>query len=330
MAGFRGRKLRSSTHIHYYVAVDELCRERLIAEGGIDPGRIEVILNFFDARLFPPRTPLPRKPKLALVFNNDFREGAELNILREACARYGVELHVRGLGNGNPTARPGDLFAAYDIVFAKARSAIEALAVGAAVVLCAPGRLGPMVTSGNFAALRQWNFGIRTLDRPLDVDLVAKEFGKYDSADAARVSQLTREACELQPPWTGFWSYINVSSLRLNTSQRTVRERAPVRPGISNVGPRFTKITSASWRTATSGTTAAVLPNGRLRSGSAGSSQLRLRRKARSPSRHVCVRMRNERLAAFRLNSRLCAPRRPGGGPRGYDRVRRSNCCLAA
>ena len=50
-------------NIHYYVAVDELCRERLIAEGGIHPGRIEVILNFFDERLFPSRTPLPRKPK---------------------------------------------------------------------------------------------------------------------------------------------------------------------------------------------------------------------------------------------------------------------------
>ena len=101
--------------------------------------------------------------------------------------------------NGNPTARPGSLLATYDIVFAKARSAIEALAVGAAVVLCSPGRLGQMVTSGNFASLRQWNFGIRTLDRPLDVDLVAAELGKYDSADAAKVSQLTRDACEMQP-----------------------------------------------------------------------------------------------------------------------------------
>jgi hypothetical protein len=186
-------------NIHHYVAVDELCRERLIAEGGIDPERIEVILNFFDERLFPPRTPLPRKPKLALIFSNDFREGAELNILKQACARHGIELHVRGLHNGNPTARPGSVVAAYDIVFAKARSAIEAMAVGAAVVLCSPGRLGPMVTSGNFAPLRQWNFGIRTLDRPLDVDLVAAELGKYDSADAGRVSQLTRDACELQP-----------------------------------------------------------------------------------------------------------------------------------
>jgi hypothetical protein len=133
------------------------------------------------------------------LFSNDFREGTELNILKEACAGYGIELHVRGLGNGNPAARPGNLLAAYDIVFAKARSAIEALAVGSAVVLCAPGRLGPMVNSENFSSLRQWNFGIRTLDRTLDVELVAAELGRYDSADAARVSRLTRDACELQP-----------------------------------------------------------------------------------------------------------------------------------
>jgi hypothetical protein len=106
---------------------------------------------------------------------------------------------VRGLGNGNSTARPGALLGAYDVVFAKSRSAIEALAVGTAVILCAPGRLGPMVTTENFASLRQWNFGIRTLDQPLDVDLIAAELGKYNSADAAEVSQLTRATCELQP-----------------------------------------------------------------------------------------------------------------------------------
>jgi hypothetical protein len=56
-----------------------------------------------------------------------------------------------------------------------------------------------MVNSENFSSLRQWNFGIRTLDRTLDVELVAAELGRYDSADAARVSRLTRDACELQP-----------------------------------------------------------------------------------------------------------------------------------
>ena len=35
-----------------YVAVDHLCRERLIVEGGVSPDKIEVVLNFFDSRQF--------------------------------------------------------------------------------------------------------------------------------------------------------------------------------------------------------------------------------------------------------------------------------------
>src|SRR5262249_29645730 len=155
------------------------CRERLIAEGGIPPGQIELILNSFDGRVFRPRALLPTKPKLALAFSNEFNEGLGLPVLKEACKRHGIELHSCGLANGNATAEPAALLARYDIVFAKARSAIEAMAVGAAVVLCAPNRLGPMISTKNFALLRPWNFGIRTLGRPLDVDLVAEELSNY-------------------------------------------------------------------------------------------------------------------------------------------------------
>lgn len=182
-----------------YVAVDEVCRERLIAEGGIQPDRIDLVLNFFDERLFPPRPPLPRTPRRALAFGNEFAGHSGLPILIEACARYGIEVDAQGFNNGNSTAQPGRRLAAYDIVFAKARSAIEALAVGAAVVLCTPGKLGPMVTTENFAALRQLNFGIRTLSQPMDVDSIAAELRKYDFEDAAKVSQLARTVCEMGP-----------------------------------------------------------------------------------------------------------------------------------
>jgi hypothetical protein len=181
-----------------YVAVDHLCRERLIVEGGVSPDQIEVVFNFFDQRLFPQRPPLPATPKRALVFSNDFTDYSGLPVLREVCARSAIELHVRGLGSGKPSDQPGALLAAYDIVFAKARCAIEAMAVGAAVVLCAPGKLGPMVTMENFSSLRPWNFGIRTLAMPLDTDLLAAELQKYNGEDASHVSHLVRTTCELQ------------------------------------------------------------------------------------------------------------------------------------
>src|SRR5258708_6613010 len=78
--------------ILHYVAVDELCRERLIAEGGIPPERIELILNFFDKNRFPPRPPLPPVPRRALAFGNEFTQDAGLPVLRKACEAAGIKL----------------------------------------------------------------------------------------------------------------------------------------------------------------------------------------------------------------------------------------------
>src|SRR5258708_2062753 len=181
-----------------YVAVDELCREGLIGEGGIPANGIELILIFFDENRFLPRPPLPVSPRVALVFGNTFDEQA-LTPIREACQQCGIELHVRGIAAGCTDSNPGDLLPRYDVVFAKARAAIEAMAVGNAVVLCNAGRLGPMVTTENFASLRMLNFGVRTLSRPLTAKLVIDELQRYNATDATRVSALVRANCGLQP-----------------------------------------------------------------------------------------------------------------------------------
>ncbi len=76
-----------SPQIFRYVAVSDVCRERLISEGGVAPGQIELLLNFFDERRFLPRAPLPDQPRLACAFGNTFTERDGLPILREACAR---------------------------------------------------------------------------------------------------------------------------------------------------------------------------------------------------------------------------------------------------
>lgn len=188
-----------SPRIVRYVAVDEICRERLITEGEIAPGRIELLFNFFDARRFAPRAPLPSRPRLALAFGNAFRERQDVSVLREACACRGIELHSAGIGVENPEVDPGRLLAQYDIVFAKGRAAIEAMAVGAAVVLCGYGKMGPAVAAANFASLRRQNFGLRALSRPLDVDGVVSELDRYNAEAAAEVSEMARDSCELQP-----------------------------------------------------------------------------------------------------------------------------------
>src|SRR5262249_13887035 len=147
---------------------------------------------------FPPRElPLPQSPRLALAYGNLFDEKS-LEPVRQACEKRGIELHVAGVASGSVTTDPAPLLARYDLVFAKARAAIEAMAVGAAVVLCVPGRLGPMVNSRNFAELRKLNFGIRTLSKRLSVSSLEQEIASYDAADAAVVSSAIRQQCELQ------------------------------------------------------------------------------------------------------------------------------------
>ena len=176
-----------------YVAVDDTCLDRLVSESGIAEDRVSVILNSVDLEQFLPRAPLPAKPSRALVFSNGAKESTHLGAVREACQRTGLTLDVIGVDAGNVVARPQDVLGQYDIVFAKARCALEAMAVGSAVVLCDISGAGPMVTSSEFDRLRRFNFGIRTLREEVHADGLEKQIARYDPDDAAAVSQRIRE-----------------------------------------------------------------------------------------------------------------------------------------
>lgn len=184
--------------VRRYVAVSKVCRERLIAEGGISPERVELIPNFVDRRLFPPRDSLPGSPRRALSFSNTIGEHADLPVLRKACAVCGVQLDAIGHAVGRIEAQPGGLLAQYDIVFARGRAAIEAMAVGAAVILCDAGRLGPMVTTRNFAELRELNFALRSLSDPVTEGRLTERIRQYDGGDAERVSEIARRECSVE------------------------------------------------------------------------------------------------------------------------------------
>jgi hypothetical protein len=179
-----------------YVAVDEVCRERLELEHGIDPSRVRVIMNFIDPVRFQPREPLPPRPRRALLFDNSFTE-ASCAPLRQACEDAGIHLDVHGLAAGRATSTPEHLLREYDVVFAKARAALEAMAVGTAVILCGPRGLGPMVTSEQWERLRPLNFGVRTLTGAITKENVRRELDRFQPLDAAQVSARVRREATL-------------------------------------------------------------------------------------------------------------------------------------
>jgi hypothetical protein len=183
--------------VRAYVAVDENCRDRMVCEYGVPRDRARVMANAVDLRRFQPRPPLPPRPRRALVFSNGAREDTIVAPIRQACAARGIGLDVAGAGEGTNAAHPEALLPQYDLVFGKARCALEALAVGTAVVLCDYGGLGPMVTAAAFEDLRRLNLGARTLQRQVTAEAVGHEIDRYDAADAAAVSSLVRRTADL-------------------------------------------------------------------------------------------------------------------------------------
>lgn len=181
-----------------YVAVDLACRDRLIREHGIAEDKIRLILNFVDLDRFTPRPALPLRPQRALVLSNQASKYTHVGMVREACRRAGVSLDVVGHNAGRVSAAPEALLGDHDIVFAKGRSALEALAVGNAVILCDAIGVGEMVTRENVEQLRPLNFGFRTLDKPLSVAALSEQITRYDPANALQVSEFIRANCGLE------------------------------------------------------------------------------------------------------------------------------------
>lgn len=175
-----------------YVAIDHACRDRLLFEHGLPEARVRVLPNFVDLARFKPRGPLPPRPARALVFNHYASEETHLAAVRASCAQAGIAVDVVGQSAGQVCARPEELLGQYDLVFASGRSAIEALAVGAAVVLCHVVGVGPIVTTAEFDRLRLLNFGLRTLREPVSLDAFARQLARYDPQDAALVTQRIR------------------------------------------------------------------------------------------------------------------------------------------
>lgn len=179
--------------IYRYVAVSEATRARVL-KAGMDPARTLIIPNFCDLARFVPRGPLPERPRRALALSN-YICGAELEAVREGCARAGVELDVFGAAAGRPCRAPEEVLGAYDLVIGKGRVALEAMAVGCAVVLCDKEGAGYWVSPENFDSLRACNFGMFTFYGPVTAGDVAREIGRYSVAAAEAVTARVRAEC---------------------------------------------------------------------------------------------------------------------------------------
>jgi predicted translin family RNA/ssDNA-binding protein len=178
-----------------YVAVDEACRDRLVQTEGIDPKHVLIVPNAVDLRRIPLRPQaLPATPQRALAFG----KASVVTEIGSACKVAGLEYTALGQQVGRISACPEQDLVKFDLVFASARSALEALCCGCAVVVCDGRGMSGIVTSRNFRTLRTRNFGLRTLVEPVTVDRCLAEIRGYDAQEAPRVAEQARCDADLE------------------------------------------------------------------------------------------------------------------------------------
>jgi hypothetical protein len=177
-----------------YFAVDVPTRDAVTRQG-IPAERVRLQPNFVDLKRFKIRPPLPPRPRRALVMSNYAHK--HLAVVREACAAAGIEVDVCGRDSGRVAERPEELLPNYDIVFAKGRSALEAVTVGNAVIICDRFGVGPMISLKNALQLQSLSGDYQKLYEPLSVEAVARELANYRPDDANGVCRLARSVVGL-------------------------------------------------------------------------------------------------------------------------------------
>jgi hypothetical protein len=169
-----------------------------VKEHQIPRDEIRLILNGVDFERFPRRGPLPASPRRALVFSN-YADASFVKRVAKACRRTGLTLDAVGIGVGKPVGNPGSVLAEFDIVLAKAKCALEAAAVGAAVVVCDRLMgLGELVTSANVARHRQMHFVPLDGSRELSAGALSAQIRGYDASDAHNVTNWIREQASIE------------------------------------------------------------------------------------------------------------------------------------
>lgn len=178
--------------ICHWIAVDEACRAKCLSRG-IPEDKLDLIYNAVDLERFRPRPSLPPKPKRGLLLTKNFEHQ---RAVREACARADIQLDELGPATNRYSHQIETDLLAYDIVFATARMAIEAAAVGCSVVICDARGFAGMLDTGNMKGWRRANLGVGLLNKPVTIENLAAAISSYNAEDATAVTAYFRETAD--------------------------------------------------------------------------------------------------------------------------------------
>ncbi len=155
---------------------------------------IGVVANPVDVEALPEAAPPAWPPQRAVVFHNTLTtDSPEWEHAAAICRDRGMTLDGLGAGFGKRSSQPWDELAGVDLVFASGRCAMEAMAMGRAVVILGPGHSGGLAGPEDFPTLEASNF-TRTLRELSWADPMEWVESPVHAREAiARLSTLVRE-----------------------------------------------------------------------------------------------------------------------------------------
>ncbi|QPC87519.1 glycosyltransferase [Mesorhizobium sp. NBSH29] len=211
--------------IREWIAVDEACAERSLSRG-VPANRLSLIYNAVDLKRYQQRMPLPAEPRRGLLLTKNVEH---LAAVRDVCERAGIALDELGPGTARFSNELENELPAYDVVFATARMAIEAAAVGCAVVVCDARGTAGMLSTENMERWRSYNLGVGILTRPTTPETLIEALKNYDADDAGKVCTYFR---------------VHAGTENFVTEHLRVYERAMQAPPIS---PEAGALATAEW-----------------------------------------------------------------------------------
>lgn len=175
--------------IGHWIAVDEACRLKRLSRG-IPAAQLSLVYNAVDLSRFKQRSRLPARPTRGLLLTKNFEHQAAV---REACERSDIQLDELGPATGRFSHQLEHDLLSYDIVFATARMAIEAAAVGCAVVVCDARGFAGLLDTANMDDWRRMNLGVGLLAKPTTVEHLMDAISRFDAGDAIAVCAYFRK-----------------------------------------------------------------------------------------------------------------------------------------
>ncbi|MES2907469.1 MAG: glycosyltransferase [Pseudomonadota bacterium] len=179
-----------------YMPMGEATKNFLLNDCGVTPEKIRLILNAVDLQRIPQRNrPLPEKPQRALIFT---KTKAQIPLIEQSCRKTGIQTAQLGRGTGRHLEDVGLELVKFDLVFATARSAMEAIASGVATVVVDARGMAGMATPQNYTYFRANNFGVGCLEEKVSVKSILREINKYNPQSAKSLSDSAREDFDLE------------------------------------------------------------------------------------------------------------------------------------